>query len=292
MIRMTAMKNFFIITNLAKDPDRSITDSIVRYIENRGGRAAVHIDSAAPEDGRRSTEPDDIPEDTDGIIVLGGDGTLIRAADDVVDRQIPLLGVNLGTLGYLTEIDRNSIFPALDALLEGRYQIESRMMLRGRVYHEGKVISEESALNDIVIGRENSMHVISITNYVNDAFLNSYRADGMIISTPTGSTGYSLSVGGPLISPEAHLFLMTPIAAHTLNTRSIILPEENRITVRLGPGRDNTIEHAMAYFDGDRKAPMVTGNSVVIVRADRDVKITKIHNDSFLGTLRRKMSNI
>ena len=292
MIRMTAMKNFFIITNFAKDPDRSITDSIVRYIENRDGRAAVHIDSAAPEDGRRSTEPDDIPEDTDGIIVLGGDGTLIRAADDVVDRQIPLLGVNLGTLGYLTEIDRNSIFPALDALLEGRYLIESRMMLRGRVYHEGKVISEESALNDIVIGRENSMHVISITNYVNDAFLNSYRADGMIISTPTGSTGYSLSVGGPLISPEAHLFLMTPIAAHTLNTRSIILPEENRITVRLGPGRDNTIEHAMAYFDGDRKAPMVTGDSVVIVRADRDVKITKIHNDSFLGTLRRKMSNI
>lgn len=286
------MKNFFIITNFAKDPDRSITDSIVRYIENRDGRAAVHIDSAAPEDGRRSTEPDDIPEDTDGIIVLGGDGTLIRAADDVVDRQIPLLGVNLGTLGYLTEIDRNSIFPALDALLEGRYQVESRMMLRGRVYHEGKLISEESALNDIVIGRENSMHVISITNYVNDAFLNSYRADGMIISTPTGSTGYSLSVGGPLISPEAHLFLMTPIAAHTLNTRSIILPEENRITVRLGPGRDNTIEHAMAYFDGDRKAPMVTGDSVVIVRADRDVKITKIHNDSFLGTLRRKMSNI
>ena len=292
MIRMTAMKNFFIITNFAKDPDRSITDSIVRYIENRDGRAAVHIDSAAPEDGRRSTEPDDIPEDTDGIIVLGGDGTLIRDADDVVDRQIPLLGVNLGTLGYLTEIDRNSIFPALDALLEGRYQVESRMMLRGRVYHEGKLISEESALNDIVIGRENSMHVISITNYVNDAFLNSYRADGMIISTPTGSTGYSLSVGGPLISPEAHLFLMTPIAAHTLNTRSIILPEENRITVRLGPGRDNTIEHAMAYFDGDRKAPMVTGDSVVIVRADRDVKITKIHNDSFLGTLRRKMSNI
>ena len=292
MIRMTAMKNFFIITNFAKDPDRSITDSIVRYIENRDGRAAVHIDSAAPEDGRRSTEPDDIPEDTDGIIVLGGDGTLIRAADDVVDRQIPLLGVNLGTLGYLTEIDRNSIFPALDALLEGRYQVESRMMLRGRVYHEGKLISEESALNDIVIGRENSMHVISITNYVNDAFLNSYRADGMIISTPTGSTGYSLSVGGPLISPEAHLFLMTPIAAHTQNTRSIILPEENRITVRLGPGRDNTIEHAMAYFDGDRKAPMVTGDSVVIVRADRDVKITKIHNDSFLGTLRRKMSNI
>ena len=292
MIRMTAMKNFFIITNFAKDPDRSITDSIVRYIENRDGRAAVHIDSAAPEDGRRSTEPDDIPEDTDGIIVLGGDGTLIRAADDVVDRQIPLLGVNLGTLGYLTEIDRNSIFPALDALLEGRYQVESRMMLRGRVYHEGKLISEESALNDIVIGRENSMHVISITNYVNDAFLNSYRADGMIISTPTGSTGYSLSVGGPLISPEAHLFLMTPIAAHTLNTRSIILPEENRITVRLGPGRNNTIEHAMAYFDGDRKAPMVTGDSVVIVRADRDVKITKIHNDSFLGTLRRKMSNI
>ena len=95
---MTPMKNFYIITNLAKDPDRSITDSIVRYIGNRGGKAEVHSDSAVSGSGRRNTEPDDIPDDTDGIIVLGGDGTLIRAADDVVDRQIPLLGVNLGTL--------------------------------------------------------------------------------------------------------------------------------------------------------------------------------------------------
>jgi len=289
---MTAMKHFFIITNFAKDPDLDISNSIADYIATKGGTAVVQGDRELTEGHKCSTDPEDIPEDTEGIIVLGGDGTLIRAADDVVDRQIPLLGINLGTLGYLAEIDRNSIYPALDALMEGRYQIESRMMLRGQVYHEGKLVSEERALNDIVIGREGSMHVISIINYVNDAFLNSYRADGMIISTPTGSTGYSLSVGGPLISPEAHLFLMTPIAAHTLNTRSIILPEENRITVKLGPGKDNTIEHAMAYFDGDRKVPMVTGDSVVIVRADRDARIMKIHNDSFLGTLRRKMSNI
>lgn len=286
------MKHFYIITNRAKDPDLKVTRGIADYIRAHGGTAAARKSTVMADERHRATDPSDIPEETECIIVLGGDGTLMRAADDVVKRQIPLLGINLGTLGYLAEIDRASVYPALDALLADRFQIEKRMMLKGTVWHNGAAVSEDIALNDIVIGREGTPHVMTLYNFVDGGYLNNYRADGVIISSPTGSTGYSLSAGGPLISPEANLFLMTPLAAHTLNTRSIVLPAERKITVKVGAGRDNTVEHAMAYFDGDRKVPMETDDYVDIVRAEHDTLIVKIHNNSFLETLRRKMSNI
>ena len=133
---------------------------------------------------------------------------------------------------------------------------------------------------------------MSSKNYVNNEYLNSYNADGIIISTPTGSTGYSLSCGGPVVSPDASMTLMTPIAPHTMNTRSIIFPAEDVIEVELGPSRDGGIEQGMAYFDGDTRVPMKTGDRIVIKKARRDTLIVKISNISFLETLRKKMANI
>ncbi|MEE8885721.1 MAG: NAD(+)/NADH kinase [Eubacteriales bacterium] len=286
------MKKFYIITNRAKDPDLSVRDSIAHYLEANGASCAVRRSEALVDERHRKTNKDEIPDGTECVIVLGGDGTLMRAADDVQGLNIPLLGINLGTLGYLAEIDRSSIFPALDCLLKDQYQIERRMMLYGRVVHDGKVVHSDIALNDIVIEYGGNPHVMAIYNYVNGKYLNYYRGDGIIISTPTGSTGYSLSAGGPLISPDAELFLITPLAAHTLNTRSIILPASDEIMVKIGAGRDDTVEHAMAYFDGDRKAPVDTGDAVIITRSRNDTLIVKIHDDSFLATLRRKMSDI
>ena len=233
-----------------------------------------------------------IPPEVDCIIVLGGDGTLLQAARDVVDRQIPLFGINLGTLGYLAEIDRQSIYPALDHLMEGNYEIEQRMMLYGSVYRGEEKLDRDIALNDIVISRENGLRVIELNTYVNHARLNTYHADGIIIATPTGSTGYSLSAGGPIISPAAALFLMTPLAPHTLGSRSVVLPPENEITIEIGPGRDEKIEEAVAYFDGDTRVPMLTGDRIEISRSRKDTLIVKIHNSSFLETLSRKMSNV
>ncbi len=287
------MKKFFIITNLAKDPDHKISEGIVTYLKANGASCAMRGGRRAADERHRVTRSSEIPEGTECIIVLGGDGTLMRAAGDVYETEIPLLGINLGTLGYLAEIDRASIYPALDSLLRDEFQIERRMMLKGTVWHQGEKIYQGVALNDIVISRQSAVpHVISLYNFVNDAYLNYYRADGVIISSPTGSTGYSLSAGGPIISPEASLFLMTPLAAHTLNTRSVVLPADNKITVKIGPGRDNTVEQACAYFDGDRSAPMETDDYVDIEKAEKDIRIVKIRNDSFLETLRRKMSTI
>lgn len=166
------------------------------------------------------------------------------------------------------------------------------MMLHGDVVRDGEIAASRTALNEVVIGRVGTPHVLALYNYVNDAYLNDYRADGVIVSTPTGSTGYSLSVGGPIISPSANVFLLTPLAAHTLNTRSVVLPPENKITVQVGPGRDNSIEHANAYFDGDEGIPMQTGDKIEIRRSEKDTLIIKIKNDSFLEVLRRKMGNI
>lgn len=286
------MNQFYIITNTIKDPELVVTNTIVEYLRQNGRNCTYCAEGGrTPSPKHRYTNPDSIPEGTECIIVLGGDGTLILSATDTIDRQIPLLGINLGTLGYLAEIDRTSIIDALDHLIADDYKIEHRMVLSGTVFREDQEIISDVALNDIVIRKDETQGMITVKNYVNDAYLNSYKADGIIISTPTGSTGYSLSVGGPIISPRAEMILMTPLAAHALNTRSIVLPGDETISVVIGPGRDNTTEHAAAYYDGDTKISMLTGDRIEIRRADQEALFVKINDDSFLETLSRKMSS-
>ncbi|MCI8592775.1 MAG: NAD(+)/NADH kinase [Lachnospiraceae bacterium] len=285
------MQHFYVITNDIKDKEFTVTGQIENYLKEQGRRCTVRsaVRHAGGED-YHYTDASQIPEDVDCIIVLGGDGTLLQAARDLVDRNIPLLGINLGTLGYLAEIDRNKIIPALDQMIRGDYTIERRMMLQGTVYHKGKQIARDLALNDIVISREGMLRVVNFLSYVNGSFLTAYKADGIIISTPTGSTGYSLSAGGPIVAPGAYMLLMTPLAPHTLNTRSIVFSPDDKIVVEIGPGRDGSEEKGMAFFDGDTSIRLVTGDRIEIERAQQDTQIVKISNRSFLETLRKKMS--
>ena len=283
------MDKFYIITNSDKDKDFQITNEIVSYLKKNGKKCQVQQAERAFEGAYHYTNPELIPEGTQCILVLGGDGTLLQAARDVVYRKIPMLGINLGTLGFLAEVDRQSIHAALDKLIADDYEIEERMMLTGTVWHGDKIIGQDIALNDIVIGREGPLRVVRFKNYVNDVYLNSYNADGIIIATPTGSTGYSLSCGGPIVSPNAAMTLMTPIAPHTLNTRSIIFPEEDVITVELGEGRRQVQEQGLASFDGDTEIPIVTGDRIVIQKASASVKILKLNHLSFVEVLRQKM---
>lgn len=282
------MRKFFIITNHAKDPGLEVTNSVAGYLGSHG--ADVVLREPHGQGKARHTDPGEVPEGTECVLVLGGDGTLLRAAVDLVELNIPMLGVNLGALGYLAEIDRGLIYPALEMLLEDRCRRESRMMLRGDVWHEEKRIFSHVVLNDIFVTREGSPRIISLKTYVNDSYLNEYHADGLIVSTPSGSTGYSLSAGGPIIAPEAELFLMTPLAEHSLNARSVVLPSDSRICVEVGEGKDTAIEHAMATFDGDRTIPLVTGDRVEIRMAEQNVTFMKIQDNSFLETLRKKMN--
>ena len=286
------MDKFYIITNRDKDQNLRFTEEIVQYLKEHGKKCQVQQAERRVEGEYHYTDPALIPEDTQCILVLGGDGTLLQAARDVVHREIPMLGINLGTLGFLAEIDKTSIYTALDKLFADDYEIEERMMLTGTVWRGDKITGQDVALNDIVISRVGPpLRVIGFNNYVNDGYLNSYNADGIIIATPTGSTGYSLSCGGPIISPNAAMTVMTPIAPHTLNTRSIIFPEDDVITVELGEGRRQIQENGLASFDGYVEVPMSTGDRIVIKKASVSVKILKLNHLSFVEVLRQKMSN-
>ena len=295
------MEHFYIITNGHKDSDLKKTKEIERYLEKHHKKCTVQVKEMKREYGY--TDAAQIPEDVDCILVLGGDGTLLQAARDIIQRDIPLLGINLGTLGYLAEIEETGMDAALDQLLEGRYEVEQRMMLNGRVVrgkihikrHEEKGIpqyetEEASALNDIAITRSGSLQIIRFRIYVNGKFLNEYQADGVIVATPTGSTGYNLSAGGPIVEPKAELIMITPVSPHTLNTRSIILAPEDQIEGEIGAGRGEAVQQVEVSFDGSHNVMLYTGDRVVIERAETTTGIVKLNEASFLEILHRKLS--
>ena len=215
--------------------------------------------------------------------------SIVRACLGTHTALFTFIGINVGTLGYLTEVEASEYGQALDTLIRGEYYLEKRMMLCGEVFtEEGKTYAGK-ALNDIVISRQGVLRVVNFQIFVNGRYLNSYNADGIIFSTPTGSTGYSLSAGGPIVSPSAEMTIMTPVAPHTLNTRSVIFPAEDVITVEIGKGRHNDCEKGLASFDGDTTIPMVTGDCIIIRRADAKTRILKLNHLSFVEVLRRKM---
>lgn len=290
------MNHFYIITNSEKDKNLETTRCIYEYLTSHGRFCTVReyqkLDRQERITGNSKTgytDADWIPEETECILVLGGDGTLIQAARDTVERRIPLLGINLGNLGYLTEIEKSGVPDAMDKLMADEYILEPRMMLKGTVCREQEDKVHNLALNDIVVNRAGALRVIDYEIYVNGEFLNRYSADGMIVSTPTGSTGYSLSAGGPIVSPMASMIVVTPICPHTLTARSIVLSGEDRVTIRLGSGRRTEREEAFAAFDGEVSVPMATGDYVEIHRSEKTADILKISKISFLEVLRNKM---
>lgn len=282
------MKKFYVITNTYKDENLYVTQNIKSYIEARGGRC----DYLLTRDAYGAFQPLDlqkIPKDTQCILVLGGDGTLIRAAREMVHLNIPLIGVNLGTLGYLCELEENNIYSALDMMLKDQYMIEERMLLQGHAIVAGEAQTKTMAMNDVVIHRTEGLQLVSVIVYVNGEYLNTYHADGVIIASPTGSTGYSMSAGGPIVDPQAKLLLITPISAHELNAKSIVLGAEDEIILEIGSRRPEQDEVVEVCFDGDRAVRLKVGDQILVSRAAESVKILKLSNISFLEILRKKM---
>lgn len=286
------MNKFYIITNHQKDDELTMTKTIQDYLFKNGKECIIQENTTEKlSSNYMFTNAELIPDDVDCIMVLGGDGTLIQAARDVADKSIPLLGVNLGTLGYLTEIEKQNIFPALDKLINDDYYIEKRLMLKGEVFKNKLSVMKNRALNDIVINRDGSLRIIDYDIYVNGEYLVSYSADGIIISTPTGSTGYNLSAGGPIVDPKADILTLTPICSHTLNSKSIVLSASDKVVVKIGPGRKTVLETAVATFDGDTRVNMVTGDYIQITRSTKRTQIIKLSKISFLEALRNKMGD-
>lgn len=273
------MERFYIVTNDGKDKDRKITRHICDILEKSGKTCFL-----SQKDEKKNIIPDTVPKELDCAIVIGGDGSLIEVAR-LVKSEIPILGINMGTLGYLTEVEISDLDEAIQKILDGNYQVESRMMLDGSFEKRNSDI----ALNDIVVSRKGDLRVIHFNLYVNGAFLNSYEADGIIVSTPTGSTAYNLSAGGPIVEPTASMIVLTPICSHALNTSSIVLPAEDEIVIEIGEGRNGREEEVFVTFDGADMVELRTGDKVTITKSRHETKLMKLSEVSFLEILRRKM---
>lgn len=275
-------KHFIIYTNKNKDIRLETTERIRKYLEDKGQQVSVVLKGEDWEEKPVS--------DVDCMIVLGGDGTVLRAVREIGNSHIPIIGVNLGTLGYMTEIEPSGLEEALDRLISGDYEQESRMMLDGRIYTKNGAEESGWALNDIVISRRGSLQIIKFNIYVNGQFLNDYQADGVIVTTPTGSTGYNLSAGGPIIEPKAKLMMVTPICPHTLNRRSIILSPEDVIEIEISEGKEGRMQSVDANFDGSHTVELHAGDRICIAQSKKIAEFIKLNQVSFLEVLHKKMS--
>ena len=216
---------------------------------------------------------------------------MLQAAKETAGRNIPLLGINLGSLGYLAEVEISSLEDALDKLLAGEYETEEEMMVCGTIQYGDRVVKTSPALNDISITRLGTLQIIKLNIFVNGKFLCQWKADGIILSTPTGSTGYNMSAGGPLVVPGADLLLLTPICAHTLSARSIVLKGDDEVEVEVAYGRADTSLTVEANSDGSEKFMMKTGDRIRIAKAEETTTILKLNRVGFLEMLHKKMSD-
>jgi len=219
------------------------------------------------------------------VVVLGGDGTLLAAARALQKRQVPILGVNLGGLGFLTEITLTELYPMLEAILRGEYKTDERMLLEARVWRKEKVIDTFQVLNDVVINKGALARIIELETSVDQAYLTTFRADGLVISTPTGSTGYSLSAGGPIVYPSLQSIIITPICPHTMTNRPIIVPDEAVINVTLC----SADQEVFLTLDGQVGFKMELRDRVEVKKGEGFVRLIKSPARSYFEVLRQKL---
>jgi len=256
------------------------------WLRERGVNAVWSREAAAllPSGERDVVDREALAGMVDLVLVLGGDGTLLAMADIIGQsgRDVPILGVNFGSLGFLTEITRPELFSSLEAALEGRVGQDERMMLRGVAPGISRV-----ALNDIVLTRTALSRMIDLDVTVGDQFVTSVKSDGLIVATPTGSTAYNLSAGGPVVHPAMDAIVLTPIAPHTLTHRPIVIPAEREVRVRAASG--NSGAEVFVTFDGQHGFPLPDGDEMSITRAPKPIRLVRAVTRNYFEVLRQKL---
>ena len=226
----------------------------------------------------------EIPSKSDIIIVFGGDGTLLSVARLVGKMGVPILGVNLGGLGFITEISRDDIRKEISKVFSGNFGFEERIMLLADVYRKGRKIARQNALNDVVLNKSALSRMFEFDISINDQYVSTFRADGLIVSTPTGSTAHSLSAGGPILYPTLESFLMTPICPHTLTSRPIVLPDTFVLEVTVKSG-----DNVYLTLDGQVGFPLKVRDRIKIRKADYKTKFLVLHDRDYFQILRTKL---
>ncbi|MGN0241361.1 MAG: NAD(+)/NADH kinase [Candidatus Weimeria sp.] len=279
------MKNFFILTKEDSESTRNFISTVTEFIRENGGDACTGTLLK-----KASLEALKVPENTDCILTIGGDGTMIRAAMRTISAKVPILGLNKGHIGYLCDLDDSNYKDALLRLFDNDYEVEERMLLSGRVLSaDGTPKSEfKHALNDIVLTSRNGLQVVHLNIDVNGERLSSFNGDGVIFATPTGSTAYNLSAGGPIVEPKTNLILMSPLNAHLVGQRSIVLDASAKIRATVTRRNQEELSSAVA-FDGSISIGLEDGDSVEIVRSNETVRFVRLAQINFLDRIREKL---
>ena len=265
--------------------DNRILTELERWLTSRGIRV-FYDESAASQIGSPSISipRPEIPVKCDMIIVLGGDGTFLSVARLSGCDKTPILGINLGGLGFLTETTLSGLYSDLEEVLSGRFNVERRMILYASLLREGKVVASHLALNDVVVHMGNLARIITLNVQVNGEFLNKFQADGLIVSSPTGSTAYSLSAGGPILYPTLDALLLTPICPHTLSNRPIVVPGGSVVDI-LPESEDVTLT-----LDGQTGMSLKEQDTVRVERSDSSIQLISLPNKSYFDVLRTKLN--
>jgi NAD+ kinase len=264
---------------------------LLASLKLRGVEISVEERTAAlmpdePRGGWRAEPLRDVASRADVLVVLGGDGTLLGASAVLSKREVPVLGVNFGSLGFLTEITLGELDEALAGVLEGTYDVEERRMLHAVVRRAGETEAEADVLNDVVVTKAALSRIIELDLFVDGAFVSAFRADGLIVSSPTGSTAYNLAAGGPIVHPRLAAVVLTPICPHMLTNRPLVVSDDACIEVRLRSGRD---VEAFATLDGQRGFPLAGGDSVTVTRSPLTLRLVKAPGRDYFQVLRAKL---
>ena len=281
-------KKVGIIPNIEKDLDFAVTKRLVEYLLQRDCMPQL-TEKVAQATGfeRYAHKEEELYQQSDFVISLGGDGTLLGVGRKSAPYETPILGINLGHLGFLTAEEKSKAEYAIDRVLNGQYKTEKRMMLETSISIEEDRIDGILALNDVCINRGLLYKILEFNVFINDEYVDTFQADGVIICTPTGSTAYNLSAGGPILKSDAQIIAITPISAHTLTSRSIVVSADDAVTVEINPREDT----AFTVSADGQEAWTLTGKRVVQVkRAKEYAAIIKTNTQSFYDVLRRKLS--
>lgn len=276
-----------IIPNLQKASSLDVTKGLIKWLEDQNIKVLLNEitarESERPDLARDSTE---IYKNSDFIIVLGGDGTLLSVARQVIWHKTPILGINLGHLGFLTEFEQDNMFEGLEKIKKGECRIEEKLMLEAVVVKNNMISDNFQALNDIVISKGSFSRIIRLKTYINNSYIETYSADGIIISSPTGSTAYSLSAGGPILSPEVKGMVITPISPHIMSSRSIVISQEEKVRVEVVGGKNDV----MLTIDGQQGYRLNEGDVIIVRKSDFAANMIKIKDKNFYNVLRTKMN--
>ncbi len=285
--RYPAFRRIAVVAKAHRPGSASTVRRLVRWLRGRHGcQILIEQETAAASGaGLPGLSREEIARRADLVVVIGGDGTLLSMARLVASRRTALLGVNLGSLGFLTEVPRQELLPTLAQVLAGRFVFDHRMMLEARVLRRGRRLHSLSLLNDIVINKSALARIIDLSISVDGRPLTTFKADGLIVSTPTGSTAYSMSAGGPIIYPNLQAILLTPICPHTLTNRPIVLPDRSRVDVRL----DTPDEDVYLTLDGQVGVPLEGGDVVRVRRAPGRLRLVQPAGRDYFDVLRRKL---